>query len=87
MRKIGLSAPWGVPGRSGPGLVLRFRNAMFPSLFPLWFQSLFQWWAAAKSFVLPRWSNFIFPAPISYLGDQCVSRLIRFPARPKTRRR
>jgi hypothetical protein len=56
-----------------PWLVLRFRNARFPSLFPLWFQSLFQWWAAAKSFVLPRWSNFIFPAPISYLGDHCVS--------------
>ena len=35
LRKILPSAPWGVPGRSGPGLVLRFRNARFPSLFPL----------------------------------------------------
>ena len=39
----------------GPGLRFGFRNAMFPSLVSLE--------VAAKSFVLPRWSNFIFSRP------------------------
>ena len=37
LRKIRVSAPWGVPGRLRPWLVLGFRIAMFPS----WLQSLF----------------------------------------------
>ena len=37
--------------------------------------------AAAKSFVSRRGPNFIFPAPISYLGEgTAFSRLIRFAA-------
>ena len=34
-------------------------------MFPLRFLEV-----AAKSFVFPRCSNFIFPAPISYLGER-----------------
>jgi hypothetical protein len=53
--------PLGRPREAGPGLVLRLRNAMFPSSVPLW----------------PRLSPlfcqdaqiFIFPAPINSLGD------------------
>jgi hypothetical protein len=49
-------------GRAGRERWLRFgfRNGMFPSWLSLE--------APAKSFVLRRCSNFIFPAPISCLG-------------------
>ena len=30
LRKIGLSAPWGVPGRSGPGFGVGFQECYVP---------------------------------------------------------
>ena len=62
MRKTCLSAPWGVPGAAALGWGLGFRKAMFPSLFQ-------SWWRLSPLFSQDA-QIFIFPAPISYLGDQ-----------------
>ena len=57
-----------------PWVGIAFQECYVPVIVFIVVSVIVQWWAAAKSFVLPRWSNFIFPAPISYLGDHCVSR-------------
>jgi hypothetical protein len=59
MRKIDSSAPWGVPGATALAAVW-FQECGVPVLVSLE--------VPAKSFVLRRCSNFIFPAPISCLG-------------------
>jgi hypothetical protein len=59
---------WG--RRGSPGLALGFRNAMFPScwrLSPLFYQGA---------------QIFIFPAPLSCLGEGCISQLIVFRQGP-----
>jgi hypothetical protein len=62
MRKIDWSAPRDVPGAGGPGLQFGFRNVIFPS----WFLSR---WGLIPLFQR-RGSKFIFPAPVSCLGEQ-----------------
>src|ERR1700678_2313179 len=57
--------PLGRARGDGPGCGLCLRNAVFPSYISLE--------VAAKSFVSRRCSNFIFPAPISCLGERYPS--------------
>ena len=62
-----LVRPLGRARCGSPGLALGFRNAMFPScwrLSPLFYQD---------------GQIFIFPAPISCLGEGCISQLIPAP--------
>jgi hypothetical protein len=62
-----LVRPLGRAKGGSPGLALGFRNAMFPScwrLSPLFYQDA---------------QIFIFPAPISCLGEGCISQLIPAP--------
>jgi hypothetical protein len=62
--------PLGRARGGSPGLTLGFRNAMFPScwrLSPLFYQG---------------GQIFIFPAPLSCLGEGCISQLIVFRQGP-----
>jgi hypothetical protein len=61
------------PDLGGPALVgVGFQECYVPVIVSILASVIVPWWAAAKSFVFPRWSDFIFPAPLSYLGDHCV---------------
>ncbi len=65
-----LVRPLGRARDGSPGLALGFRNAMFPScwrLSPLFYQG---------------GQIFIFPAPLSCLGEGCISQLIVFRQDP-----
>ncbi len=69
-----LVRPLGRARGGSPGLALGFRNAMFPScwrLSPLFYQG---------------GQIFIFPAPLSFLGEGCISQLIVFQQARATRR-
>jgi len=67
LRKIDRSAPWGVPGRR-PWVAVWFQECNVPVF---GFRGV-----AAKSFVLRRCSNFIFPRP-----HKLFRRAIYFPSK------
>ena len=70
-----------------PWVGVALQECQVPVIVSVVVSVIVRWWAAAKSFVLPRWSDFYFSRPHKSFRGPLRQWVIRLPARPKTRRR